>query len=116
MRIKYDRTCQRSIKIISREKTSALHKSAQKNIFSWNFFLKKKALDELYSIIQKLKILQKDGFFTLDDTLSWTRNAGAELLKDVLNFSQLKCFVSFRFVIAAFFQKWKFTLSYQDPD
>ena len=40
MRIKYDRTCQRSIKIISIEKTFALHKSAQKKHFSLDFFLK----------------------------------------------------------------------------
>ena len=40
MRIKYDRTCQRSIKIISIDKTFALHKSAQKKHFFLEFFLK----------------------------------------------------------------------------
>ena len=74
--VKYDRTCQRSIEIISIEKTVALHKlvylaavfsgeercvtilktaaretihkSAQKK--NWNFFFLKKDLDELYLI------------------------------------------------------------------
>ena len=42
MRIKYDRTCQWSIKIISIEKTFALHKSAQKKtFFPWIFFKRK---------------------------------------------------------------------------
>ena len=68
MRIKFDRTCQRSIKIISIEKTFTLHKSAEKKHFFLEFFLKK-VLDELYLIIQKLKISKKDDFFTLDDTL-----------------------------------------------
>ena len=49
-RIKYDRTCQRSIEIIGIEKTFSLHKSAQKKHFFLEFFLKK-ALDELYLII-----------------------------------------------------------------
>ena len=40
MHIKYDRTCQRSIKIISIEKTFVLHKSAQKKHFFLEFFLK----------------------------------------------------------------------------
>ena len=40
-RIKYDRTCQRSIQIISIEKTFALHKSAQKKHFSWKFVKRK---------------------------------------------------------------------------
>ena len=35
MRIKYNRTCQRSIKIVGVEKTFALHKSAQKNGISF---------------------------------------------------------------------------------
>ena len=48
MRIKYDRTCQQSIKIISIEKTFALHKSAQKKPFFLEFFFLKKAFDELY--------------------------------------------------------------------
>ena len=38
--VKYDKTCQRSIKIISIEKTVALHKSAQKKHFFLEFFLK----------------------------------------------------------------------------
>ena len=50
-RIKFDRTCQRSIKIISIEETFALHKSAQKKHFFLEFFFTKKALDELYLII-----------------------------------------------------------------
>ena len=50
MLIKYDRTCQRSIEIISKEKTFALHKSAQKKHFFLEFFLKK-AFHELYLII-----------------------------------------------------------------
>ena len=41
MRIKYDRTCQRSIKIISIEKTFALH---EKKPFFWNFYFKRKLL------------------------------------------------------------------------
>ena len=40
MHIKYDRTCQRAIKIISIEKTFALHKSAQKKHVFLEFFLK----------------------------------------------------------------------------
>ena len=68
MRIKYNRTCQRSIKIVSVEKTFALHKSAQKKHFFLEFLLKK-ALDDLYLIIWKLQI-RKMIFFTLDDTLS----------------------------------------------
>ena len=36
-----DRTCQRSIKIISIEKTFALYKSVQKKPFSWIFFKRK---------------------------------------------------------------------------
>ena len=40
MRIKYDRTCQRSIKVIGIEKTFALHKSVQKKHFFLGFFLK----------------------------------------------------------------------------
>ena len=47
----YVRICQRSIiKIISIEKTFAVHKSAQKKHFFLDFFLKK-ALEELYLII-----------------------------------------------------------------
>ena len=43
-RIKYDRTCQRSIKIISIEETFALHKSAQKKHFFLEFFFTRKLL------------------------------------------------------------------------
>ena len=67
MRIKYDRTCQGSIKIISIEKNFVLHKSAHKKHFFLEFFLTK-ALDELYLIIQKLTISKNGDFFTLDDT------------------------------------------------
>ena len=42
--IKYDRTCQRSIKIISIEKTFAFHNSAQKKRFFLDFFFKRKLL------------------------------------------------------------------------
>ena len=50
MRIKYDRTCQQSIKISSIEKTFALHKSAQKKgFFPWNFFLKESSLLALFN-------------------------------------------------------------------
>ena len=48
--IKYDRTCQGSIKIISIEKTFALHKSAWKKHFFLEFFVLKEALDEVYLI------------------------------------------------------------------
>ena len=44
MRIKFDRTCQRSIKIISIEETFALHKSAQKKHFFLEFFFTRKLL------------------------------------------------------------------------
>ena len=44
MCIKYDRTCQRSIKIISIEKTFALHKSAPKKPFFLEVFFKRKLL------------------------------------------------------------------------
>ena len=43
-RIKYDRTCQRSIKIISIGKTFALHKSAQKKHFFQECFLKESSI------------------------------------------------------------------------
>ena len=43
-RIKYERTCQRSIKIISIEKTFALHNSAQKKRFFVDFFFIRKLL------------------------------------------------------------------------
>ena len=43
-RIKYDSTCQRSIEIISIEKTFALHKSAQKKHFFPGMFFKRKLL------------------------------------------------------------------------
>ena len=41
--ISYDRTCQRSIKIISIEKTVTLHKSAQKRKIPGIFFLKERS-------------------------------------------------------------------------
>ena len=63
MRIKYDRTSQRSIKIIIIEKTFALHKSAQKKRKREKEKKKEKALDELYLIILKLKISKNDDFF-----------------------------------------------------
>ena len=44
MRIKYDRNCQRSIKIISVEKTFALHKSTQKKPFCLDSFFTRKLL------------------------------------------------------------------------
>ena len=66
-RIKYDRTCQRSIKIISIEKTFALHKSAQKKHFFLELFLKESSW---WALFNRLKIanLEKWWFFTLDDT------------------------------------------------
>ena len=69
MRIKYDRTCQRSIKIISIEKTFALHKSAQKKHFSLEFFLKESSSLALFNHL-KIPNFEKLWFFTLDDTLS----------------------------------------------
>ena len=52
MRIKYDRTCQRSIKIISIEKTFELHKSAQKKHFYLEFFLKESSWLALFNHIK----------------------------------------------------------------
>ena len=71
-RIKYYRTCQRSIKIISIEKTFALHKSAQKKHFFLEFFLKESSW---WALFNRLKIanLEKWWFFTLDDTLIVSR-------------------------------------------
>ena len=71
MRIKYDRTCQRSIKIISIEKTFALHNSAQKKHFFLEFFSKESSW---WALLNHLKIenLEKWWFFTLDDTLNKT--------------------------------------------
>ena len=68
MRIKYDRTCQRSIKIISIEKTFAFHKSAQKKKFSLEFFLKESSWLALFNHF-KITNFEKLWFFTLDDTL-----------------------------------------------
>ena len=73
MRIKYDRTCQRSIKVISSEKTFALPKSAQKNIFSWIFFFKESSWLALFNQL-KIENFKKLWFFTLDDTLSPEKN------------------------------------------
>ena len=55
IRIKYDRTCQWSMKITSIEKTFVLHtcKSAQKKHFSWNFFLKESSW---WALLNHLKI------------------------------------------------------------
>ena len=48
--VKYDRTCQRSIKIIRVEKTVALHKSAQqKKKFPRIFFKRKILMSSIYS-------------------------------------------------------------------
>ena len=68
-RIKYDRTCQRSIKIISIENTIALYKSAQKKHFFLELFLKESSW---WALFNRLKIanLEKWWFFTVDDTLS----------------------------------------------
>ena len=41
--VKYDRTCQRSIEIISIEKNVALYKSAQKRKIPGIFFLKERS-------------------------------------------------------------------------
>ena len=71
MRIKYDRTCQQSIKIISIEKTFALHKSAQKKHFFLEFFLKESSWWALFNHL-KIANLEKWWFFTLDDTLNCT--------------------------------------------
>ena len=57
MRIKYGRTGQQSIKKLLR--SISLHR---KKHFFLDFFLKK-ALDELYLIILKLKISKNDDFF-----------------------------------------------------
>ena len=70
MRIKYDRTCQRSIKIVSIEKTFALHKSAQKKtFFPLIFFLKESSWLALFNHL-KIANFEKLWFFTLDDTLN----------------------------------------------
>ena len=68
MRIKYDRTCQRSIKIISIEKTFALHKSAQKKHFFLEFVLTESSWLALFNHFKILNF-ENDDFFTLDDTL-----------------------------------------------
>ena len=69
MRIKYDSTCQRSIKIISIEKTFALDKSAQKKHFYLEFFLKESSWLALFNHL-KIANFEKLWFFTLDDTLN----------------------------------------------
>ena len=69
MHIKYDRTCQRSIKIISMEKTFALHKSAQKKHFYLEFFFKESSWLALFHHL-KIANFEKLWFFTLDDTLT----------------------------------------------
>ena len=66
--IKYERTCQPSIKIISIEKTFALHKSAQKKHFFLEFFLKESSWWTLLNHI-KIENFEKWLVFTLDDTL-----------------------------------------------
>ena len=67
--ISYDRACQPLIKIISIEKTFALHKSAQKKHFFLEFFLKESSW---WALLNHLKIenFEKGWVFTLDDTLS----------------------------------------------
>ena len=68
--IKYDRTCQQSIEIISTEKTFALHKSAQKKHFFLEFFLKESSW---WALFNRLKIanLEKWWFLTLEDKVEW---------------------------------------------
>ena len=64
MRIKYDRTCQRSIKIISIEKTFALHKSEQRKHFFPGIFFKRKLLMSSTSLNQlKIENFEKWWFF-----------------------------------------------------
>ena len=70
IRIKYDRTCQRSIKIISIEKTFVLHKSAQKKHFFLEFFFKESSWLALFNHL-KIANFEKSWFFTLDDTLNY---------------------------------------------
>ena len=69
MRMKYDRTCQRSIKIISIEKTFALHKSAQKKHFFSGIFLKESSWRAPLNHL-KIENFEKWWVFTLDDTLT----------------------------------------------
>ena len=64
-RIKYDRTCQRSIKIISIEKTFALHKSAQKKHFFLEFFLKESSWWDLDC--DTLSYVPRSGYITARD-------------------------------------------------
>ena len=66
--IKYDRTCQRSIKTIIIEKTFAFHKSAQKKHFFLEFFLKESSWLALFNHL-KIANFKNSWFFTLDDTL-----------------------------------------------
>ena len=73
IRVKYDRTCQRSIKIISVEKTFALHQSAQKKYFFLEFFIKESSWLALFNHL-KIANFEKSWFFTLDDTLNLCRH------------------------------------------
>ena len=67
--IKYDRTCQGSIKIISIEKTFALHESAwKKHFFPGIFCFKESSWWGLFNHL-KMEISKKCWLFTLDDTL-----------------------------------------------
>ena len=70
MLIKYDRTCQRSLKSnISIEKTFAFHKFFQKKHFCLGFFLKESSRLALFNHL-KIENFEKLWFFTqLDDTL-----------------------------------------------
>ena len=68
MRVKYDRPCQRSIKIISIEKTFLLQKSAKKKLLSLEFFFKESSWWALFNHL-KIANFEKWWFFTVDDTL-----------------------------------------------
>ena len=66
--VKYDRTCQRSIKIIIIGKTFVLHKSAQKKHIFREFFIIESSWWALFNHL-KTANFEKWWFFTLDDTL-----------------------------------------------
>ena len=80
MRVKYDRTCQWSIKIISVEKLFSLHESAQKKHLFLEIFLKESSWWALRNHLTNANF-EKWWFFTLDDTLSvmvWESVPGAK--------------------------------------
>ena len=85
-RIKYDRTCQRSIKIINIEKTFALYKYVQKKHFFLEFFLKESSWWTLFLSSKNCKFRKMMIFYLgwyLKFMLTVSRNHGYPIIFNI---------------------------------